>query len=230
MLNNIVLKNVSKEYVGDGVKTKALCDINIEFTKGEFVSIVGTSGSGKSTLLSIIGTLDKQTSGQLFFDNKLITNLALDELSDIRFNNVGFVFQQFNLLPTFTALENVIIPVFNRRSSFNKTERARELLNLVGLGNKVNSFPSQLSGGQQQRVAIARALIANPDWILADEPTGNLDTETGNTIYELLLQLNQKKNCGVIFVTHDPKLAERAGRVIEMKDGYVISDRAGTNI
>ncbi|MEH7353495.1 ABC transporter ATP-binding protein [Neobacillus drentensis] len=226
-MQHIALKNVSKEYIGDGVKTRALCDINIEFAKGEFISIMGPSGSGKSTLLSIIGTLDKQTSGQVFFDNKAITNLKLDDLADIRFNNIGFVFQQFHLLPTLTALENVMIPLFNRKVSFDKSERAKELLMLVGLIDKVNAFPSQLSGGQQQRVAIARALIADPDWILADEPTGNLDTEAGKNIFELLMELNISKKCGVILVTHDPLLAERTGRVIEMKDGYVIKNRKG---
>lgn len=227
-MSNVVLKNVSKDYIGDGVKTKALTDITMEFTKGEFVAIMGPSGSGKSTLLSIIGTLDKQTNGEVFFDNKLLSDIKVDDLADIRFNNIGFVFQQFHLLPTLTALENVMIPLFNRKITFDKNERANELLNLVGLGDKLNSFPSQLSGGQQQRVAIARALIAEPDWILADEPTGNLDTETGNTIFELLQQLNKTKKCGVILVTHDHILAEKAGRVIEMKDGIVIKDREGT--
>ncbi|MCM3690713.1 ABC transporter ATP-binding protein [Neobacillus niacini] len=230
MLESIKLKNVSKDYKGDGVKTRALCDISLEFFKGEFVSIMGQSGSGKSTLLSLIGTLDKPTSGQISFDSSLITNFKGDDLADIRFNNFGFVFQQFHLLPMLTALENVMIPLFNRKISFHKQDRAKELLNLVGLDDKINSFPSQLSGGQQQRVAIARALVANPDWILADEPTGNLDTETGNTIFELLVKLNKEKKCGIILVTHDKNLAEKANKVIEMKDGYVISERVGTVI
>ncbi|WML42060.1 ABC transporter ATP-binding protein [Neobacillus sp. OS1-2] len=230
MLKNISLNKVSKDYHGDGVETKALCDITISFEKGEFISIMGPSGSGKSTLLSIIGTLDNPSNGQVLFDNYLISNLRSDDLADIRFKDIGFVFQQFHLLPTLTALENVLIPLFKRKISFNKMDRAKELLNHVGLGDKINSFPSQLSGGQQQRVAIARALIADPDWILADEPTGNLDTETGNKIFELLLHLNKTKKCGVILVTHDPMLAERTGRVIEMKDGYVIKDREGCNI
>jgi ABC-type lipoprotein export system ATPase subunit len=229
-MDHISLKNVSKEYIGEGVKTSALSEITIEFTKGEFISIMGPSGSGKSTLLSIIGTLDKQTSGQVFFDDKLLTNLKSDDLADIRFNNIGFVFQQFHLLPTLTALENVMIPMFNRKVSFDKTERAKELLTSVGLTDKESSFPSQLSGGQQQRVAIARALIADPDWILADEPTGNLDTETGNTIFDLLLDLNKTKKCGVIVVTHDPNLAKRAGRVIKMKDGFIVNEREGCTL
>ncbi|MFJ7936352.1 ABC transporter ATP-binding protein [Sporosarcina sp. NPDC096371] len=229
-MEHIKVENVSKHYKGDGVETRALSDVNVKFTKGEFVSIMGPSGSGKSTLLSIIGTLDQQTSGQLYFDEKLINNLGLDDLADIRFNNIGFVFQQFHLLPTLTALENVLIPLFNRTIHFDKKERAIELLNLVGLADKLNSFPSQLSGGQQQRVAIARALIAQPDWILADEPTGNLDTETGNIIFELLQQLNREKKCGVIFVTHDPLLAEKASRVIEMKDGSIKKDREGRTV
>ncbi|WP_399629430.1 ABC transporter ATP-binding protein [Sporosarcina sp. SG10008] len=229
-MEHITVENVSKHYKGDGVETRALSDVNVKFTKGEFVSIMGPSGSGKSTLLSIMGTLDQQTSGQLYFEDKLINGLSLDELADIRFNNIGFVFQQFHLLPTLTALENVLIPLFNRTIHFNKKERAIELLNLVGLADKLNSFPSQLSGGQQQRVAIARALIADPDWILADEPTGNLDTQTGNTIFELLQQLNRDGKCGVIFVTHDPLLAEKAERIIEMKDGSIIKVRAGRTV
>ncbi|ETI70792.1 ABC transporter ATP-binding protein [Neobacillus vireti] len=229
-MEHIALKSVSKDYIGEGVTTSALHDITIDFTKGEVVSIMGSSGSGKSTLLSIIGTLDKPTSGEVYFDSKPISKLKLDDLADIRFTNIGFVFQQFHLLPSLTALENVIIPLFNRKISFNKTERAKELLDLVGLEDKLNAFPSQLSGGQQQRVAIARALIAEPEWILADEPTGNLDTETGNSIFSLLLQLNKTKNCGVIVVTHDTVLAEKAGRVIEMKDGSLIRDRRGCPI
>ncbi len=229
-MEHIKVENISKHYKGDGVENKALYNVSIKFHKEEFVSIMGPSGSGKSTLLSIIGTLDQQTSGQLYFDEKLINNLDLDDLADIRFNNIGFVFQQFHLLQTLTALENVLIPLFNRTIHFNKKERAIELLNLVGLGDKLNSFPSQLSGGEQQRVAIARALIADPDWILADEPTGNLDTQTGNTIFELLQQLNREKKCGVIFVTHDPLLAEKAGRVIEMKDGSIVKDREGRTV
>ncbi|QFF98997.1 ABC transporter ATP-binding protein [Psychrobacillus glaciei] len=229
-MKHIKVEKVSKHYKGDGVETRALSDVDVKFTKGEFVSIMGPSGSGKSTLLSIVGTLDQQTSGKLYFDEKLINNLGLDDLADIRFNNIGFVFQQFQLLQTLTALENVLIPLFNRTIHFNKKERAIELLNLVGLSDKLNSFPSQLSGGQQQRVAIARALIAHPDWILADEPTGNLDTQTGNTIFELLQQLNREKKCGVIFVTHDPLLAEKASRVIEMKDGSIIKDREGRSV
>jgi len=229
-MEHIKVENVSKHYKGDGVETRALSNVSIEFTKGEFVSIMGPSGSGKSTLLSIMGTLDQQTSGQLYFEDKLINGLGLDELADIRFKSIGFVFQQFHLLPTLTALENVLIPLFNRTIHFNKKERAIELLNLVGLADKLNSFPSQLSGGQQQRVAIARALIADPDWILADEPTGNLDTQTGNTIFELLQQLNRDGKCGVIFVTHDPLLAEKAERIIEMKDGSIIKVRAGRTV
>lgn len=227
MLNNIVLKNISKDYIGDEFKTTALCNINLEFSKGEFVAIMGQSGSGKSTLLSIIGTLDKQTSGSIFFDEHLTNNFNINDLADIRFNNFGFIFQQFHLLPTLTTLENVMIPLFNRKFSFDKDKRARELLKRVGLEDKMNLFPSQLSGGQQQRIAIARAFIAEPDWILADEPTGNLDTKTGNNIFELLQTFNTTKQCGIILVTHDPILAERADRVIELKDGYIIKERKG---
>jgi len=140
------------------------------------------------------------------------------------YEHIGFVFQQFHLLPTLTALENVMSPLFARKVSYNKAERAKEVLVNVGLADKLNALPSQLSGGQQQRVAISRALVHEPDWLLADEPTGNLDTETGETIFELMQEMNRKKGCGVIFVTHDSKLAEKADRVIEMQDGEVAGD------
>lgn len=227
---NIECIDVGKSYLGDGIKTNAVKNINLKFTKGEFISIVGPSGSGKSTLLSLLGTLDFPTSGKILYDGEEIVKKSKKTISDFRFEHIGFIFQQFHLLPTLTALENVLSPLFARKVSYNKIERAKEVLAQVGLSDKANSLPSQLSGGQQQRIAIARAIVHKPDWLLADEPTGNLDSETGDTIFELIQQLNQQEGCGVFFVTHDPKLATKANRTITMKDGIVISDKTGERI
>ena len=224
MNSSISIQSITKEFKGDGIKTLALDYVSVEFQEGEFVSIVGTSGSGKSTLLSIVGTLDSPTGGKLLFNGEDTKHLSQKQLADFRFNHIGFIFQQFHLLPTLTALENVMSPLFARKVSYNKKQRAEEVLSKVGLSDKLNSLPSQLSGGQQQRVAIARALIHEPKWLLADEPTGNLDTENSEFIFDLLSSLNQEKGCGVIFVTHDPVLARKAGRIIEMKDGRILSD------
>jgi len=181
-------------------------------------------------LRSLLGTLDSPTSGKILYDGEEIMKKSKKMISDFRFENIGFIFQQFHLLPTLTALENVLSPLFSRKVSYNKVERAREVLEQVGLADKENSLPSQLSGGQQQRIAIARAIVHKPDWLLADEPTGNLDSETGDRIFELMKQLNEQEGCGVFFVTHDPKLAAKADRIITMKDGSVLSDRKGESI
>lgn len=218
-------KQMGKSFSGDGVETHALQDIDVTLEAGDFISIIGPSGSGKSTLLSLIGTLDRPTSGELHYDGKPINKLNSKELSDFRFENIGFTFQQFHLIPTLTALENVMAPLFDRKVPYDKKERAEQLLAQVGLADKAGSLPSQLSGGQQQRVAVARALVHEPKWLLADEPTGNLDTDTGEIIFNLLRSLNEEKGCGVLFVTHDPALAERANRTIEMRDGVIIEDR-----
>lgn len=218
-------KQMGKSFSGDGVETHALQDIEVTLEASDFISIIGPSGSGKSTLLSLIGTLDRPTSGELHYDGKPINKLNSKELSDFRFENIGFIFQQFHLIPTLTALENVMAPLFGRKVPYDKKERAEQLLAQVGLADKAGSLPSQLSGGQQQRVAVARALVHEPKWLLADEPTGNLDTDTGEIIFNLLRSLNEEKGCGVLFVTHDPALAERANRTIEMRDGVIIEDR-----
>lgn len=219
--------DLEKTYSGDGVKTHAVRNVNLTFKKGEFTAIVGPSGSGKTTLLSLMGTLDRASSGQILYDDKEAMRMKKKNIADFRFQHIGFIFQQFHLLPTLTALENVLSPLFARKVSYNKKQRAKEILEQVGLSDKMYSLPSQLSGGQQQRVAIARAMVHQPDWLLADEPTGNLDTETGNKVMELIQSLNQSNGCGVLMVTHDPDLAAQADRIIEMKDGVVISDRAG---
>ncbi|MFI8685740.1 ABC transporter ATP-binding protein [Rossellomorea sp. NPDC077527] len=227
---SITCQSLSKEFIGDGIRTRALDNVNVKFQKGEFVSIVGTSGSGKSTLLSLLGTLDAPSAGSILFEGEDVKSLKPNQLADFRFENIGFIFQQFHLLPTLTSLENVMAPLFSRRVSYNKKQKAEEVLEKVGLKDKWNSLPSQLSGGQQQRVAIARAIIHEPHWLLADEPTGNLDSETGEMVFDLLLSLNKEKGCGVIFVTHDPVLANKAGRIIEMKDGCILSDKVGSFI
>ncbi|WP_214801698.1 MULTISPECIES: ABC transporter ATP-binding protein [unclassified Exiguobacterium] len=224
MKDTFQCQDIGKSFSGDGIETKALDAVNLTLDAGDFISIIGPSGSGKSTLLSLIGTLDRPTTGQLLYGDQPINQLKSKELSDFRFENVGFIFQQFHLIPTLTALENVMAPLFGRKVSYDKKERALALLDQVGLAEKASSLPSQLSGGQQQRVAVARALVHEPKWLLADEPTGNLDTETGEIIFQLLKRLNAEKGCGVLFVTHDPELADRANRKIEMKDGLVIAD------
>ncbi|WP_393964960.1 ABC transporter ATP-binding protein [Exiguobacterium sp. S22-S28] len=214
-------KNINKFFSSDGINQKALIDINLIANDGEFISIIGPSGSGKSTLLSILGTLDSPSTGSLIFKDKHLKDLTSRELSDFRFENIGFIFQQFHLIPTLTTLENVMAPLFGRKVDYDKKERALSLIRKVGLNGKENALPSQLSGGQQQRVAVARALVHEPKWLLADEPTGNLDTENGEIIFDLLYQLNKEKKCGVLFVTHDPLLANRADKKIEMKDGEI---------
>ncbi|WP_243387467.1 ABC transporter ATP-binding protein [Bacillus kexueae] len=220
------LNEVWKVFEGDGIKTTAIKNVNLTLEPGDFVSIVGPSGSGKSTLLSLIGTLDTPTSGEILYGGKKVSEYSANKLADFRFEEIGFIFQQFHLIPTLTALENVMSPLLGRKVPYNKKERAIEMLEQVGLHNKLDALPSQLSGGQQQRVAIARALVHEPKWLLADEPTGNLDSETGESIFSLLTTLNKEKNCGVIFVTHDQKLADRARMQIKMKDGEMVSAHA----
>ena len=230
MVKEIICTNISKTYIGDGVTTHAVKNIHLSFKKGEFTSIIGPSGSGKSTLLSLIGTLDKPSEGQILYDNKDIMKQSKRKIADFRFEEIGFIFQQFHLLPTLTALENVLTPLFGRKVNYSKQERAKEVLEQVGLIDKLNALPSQLSGGQQQRVAIARAIVHKPSWLLADEPTGNLDTETGNKIFELLKQLNEEEGCSVLYVTHDPTLAQKANRIISMQDGIILTDKEGVTL
>jgi ABC-type lipoprotein export system ATPase subunit len=223
VVQSIELIDVKKTYVGDGIETHAVHQVSLKFQKGQFASIIGPSGSGKSTLLSMIGSLDFPTSGDISYDDVRLSKMNGNVLSDFRFQNLGFVFQQFHLLPTLTAIENVMAPVFPRRVRFNKTQRAEELLEKVGLAHRRNALPSQLSGGEQQRVAIARALINQPDWLLADEPTGNLDTDNGAKVFELLRTLNQE-GCGIVLITHDDALAAKTDRIVRMKDGVVVGD------
>lgn len=227
MVTTITCHQLEKIFEGDGAKTYALKSTSLTFEKDDFIAIIGPSGSGKSTLLSLIGTLDQPSSGTIQYDGEEIANKSKNALADFRFEEIGFIFQQFHLLPTLTVLENVLITFYGRKVSYDKLARAKEVLTQVGLQDKFHALPSQLSGGQQQRVAIARAIVHQPSWLLADEPTGNLDSETGETIFQLLIALHEQHQVGIIYVTHDPKLAARAKRIITMKDGAIIDDTQG---
>lgn len=220
----IVLKNIFKEYKLDGEIFSALTDINLEIQRGEFTSIVGPSGCGKSTLMHIIGLLDTPTRGDITVENNRISDLTDNELSKLRNEYIGFVFQQFNLINKLTVIENVLLPtIYSRRNlDFDPKKRAYELLERFAIGFKANSFPNKLSGGQQQRVAIARALINKPKLILADEPTGNLDSKTGKKILDLLKALNSGDKITIVLVTHDSKIAQITRRKIKMLDGEII--------
>lgn len=207
----------------DEIIFSALKNIDLEIKQGEFTSIIGPSGSGKSTLMHIIGLLDQPTSGSIFIEGKDVSKLNDDELSSLRNMFVGFVFQQFNLINKLTVLENILIPTIYTRSvlPYDPVEKARYLLKRFGLETKEKSFPNKISGGQQQRVAIARALIMNPQLILADEPTGNLDTKSGAEILKLLHELHDNEKITVVIVTHNPNIAEHTKRKIEIRDGEI---------
>lgn len=220
----ISMRDIRKIYDTGKVKVEALKGVDIEIHAGELVAIVGPSGSGKSTLMNLIGCLDTPSSGQYLLAGESVAGVTLDQLADIRNRRVGFVFQNFNLLPHITAAENVEMPMlFGGVPSRERRQRAADLLTRVGLGDRTDHKPTELSGGQMQRVAIARSLAMNPDIILADEPTGNLDTSSGSDIMSLFSDLWQQGRTLVI-ITHDPALAKRASRVIEIRDGLVVSD------
>ena len=220
----IHVSEVTKVLPMGKVKVHALRGVDMNIYAGEMVSVIGPSGSGKSTLLGLIGGLDTPTSGVIEIDGIDITRMNEDQLTEIRNEKIGFIFQFFNLIPTLTALENVALPIqFARKPKFNPEKRARELLELLGLGDRVRHRPSELSGGQQQRVAIARALANNPPILLADEPTGNLDTESGKVVLEALKQIQQESDTTVVIVTHDTHLASFSDRTITLVDGEIIS-------
>jgi ABC-type lipoprotein export system ATPase subunit len=221
----ILLKDISKRYqIDNEIFFDALKKINLEIREKEFVSIIGPSGSGKSTLMHIIGLLDRPTSGKVYIKNNDISRLDDDRLSKLRSRFVGFVFQQFNLINRLTVLENILLPTIYCREQldYDPEKKALELIKKFNIDGKENSYPNKLSGGQQQRVAIARALIMDPDLILADEPTGNLDTKNGEIVLQLLTELNRKEKKTVLIVTHDPNIADRTDRVIKIKDGELI--------
>ena len=219
----LVARNLSKEYRSGDNRLTVLRDVNFAIPQGAFVAIVGPSGSGKTTLLGLLAGLDTPSTGQVILDESDMTAMDEDQRARLRGQKVGFVFQSFQLIATLTALENVQVPLELRGES-GAGDRARELLTRVGLGDRLDHFPTQLSGGEQQRVAIARAFANSPRILFADEPTGNLDSDTGSRIVELLESLNRESRTTIILVTHDHTLAGRAQRIIRLSDGRVISD------
>lgn len=225
MDNVLELKKINKVY-GEKIKTQVLFDIDLNFEKSSFNSIIGQSGSGKSTLMNIMGTLDKATSGQVFIDGKDTSSLNKDKLAQLRNETIGFIFQFHYLLPEFSVLENVLMPHRIKYGRVDKEtiERAKYLIDMVELSKVKNNLSTDISGGQQQRAAIARALINNPAIILGDEPTGNLDSETTETIYNLLRKINEEFKSTFIIITHDKKVAEKGDRIIELTDGKIFTD------
>lgn len=225
MDNILELKNITKFY-GDKIKTQVLFGLDLSFERGSFNSIIGQSGSGKSTLLNILGTLDRPTDGDIIINGKNTKSLNANALSQLRNENLGFIFQFHYLLPEFTALENILMPVRIQGKKIDKEvmARAEELIELVGLTKVKNNLATQMSGGQQQRTAIARALMNQAAIILADEPTGNLDSDTTEQIYDLMRMINKKYQTTFIIITHDQSVAEKTDRIIEIKDGRILMD------
>ena len=217
-------EHIKKYYVMGDVEVRALNDITLDIYKGELAAIMGPSGSGKSTLMNILGCLDRPTSGIYKLGGELVSEMNDSQLADVRNRKIGFVFQSFNLLPRSTALENVLLPTLYSKNKANAKQRAINALEMVGLGSRVNHKPKEMSGGQQQRVAIARALINDPEIIMADEPTGNLDSKSGKEIMELLIRLNKEQGKTIILVTHDPKIGKQVPRVISVFDGMLGSE------
>ena len=222
----IATKDLTKIYQMGEIEVHALCGVSVDVFKGEVISIMGPSGSGKTTLMNILGCLDRPTSGEYLLDGQLVSKMKDDDLAIIRNQKVGFVFQSFNLLPRSTALANVELPLRYAGKSSGRKARAREMLEAVGLGDRVNHRPTELSGGEQQRVAIARALVNDPAILMADEPTGNLDSKSGREIMDLILALNQDFGTTIIIVTHDPEIAEDTQRVVRLYDGLIAEEGA----
>ena len=221
----IKVENLRKVYKVGGEKVVALDNISLDIEKGEFCCIVGTSGSGKSTLLNMLAGLEKPTKGKVKINGQLVSKMTEKELAIFRQNNIGFIFQSYNLLPTLTALENVAFPlVFRGVDKKLRNKKAKKILEDMGLGDRLNHKPGEMSGGQQQRVGIARAFVGRPNVIFADEPTGNLDSATTEQVMNMLIDISRKNNITFVMVTHDPELARMAPRVITLKDGRVISD------
>jgi len=222
----IELNDIYKTYHLGEMDVPVLKGVSMEVGRGELVALMGASGSGKSTLMNILGCLDRPTSGEYWLDEQLVSNLSRNELAHIRNQKIGFVFQSFNLLPRTSALENVMMPLtYSARAVSDREARRRAiaLLERVGLGDRVHHHPSQLSGGQQQRVAIARALVNDPPLLFADEPTGNLDSHTSEEVLAMFQKLNREEGITIILVTHDPEVAEHAGRTIRIRDGRIES-------
>lgn len=224
-MNVIETTHLFKTYKQGDIEVKALNDVSVDFQKGEFTAIVGPSGSGKTTFLNSIGGLDTPTAGKVVINNTDITQLKSNKLIDFRLRNIGFVFQAYNLIPVLTAKENVeFIMLMQGDNAAKRKNRSLELLNAVGLSEQINRRPGQLSGGQQQRVAVARALASKPQFVLADEPTANLDSTSTSNLLDIMYRLNQEENMTFIFSTHDQRVIDRAKRIITLEDGKVISD------
>lgn len=221
----IELRHLGKTYQSGDVTTDALSDINFTINRGEFISIMGPSGSGKSTLMHILGLLDRPTSGQYLFNHHNIVELSDDQLAALRNHNIGFVFQAFNLLARTSVLDNVKLPLLYSKDREQMDKRAKAVLESVGLGHRLHYFTNQISGGEKQRVAIARALVNDPEVIFADEPTGNLDSKSGNQVMQILQELNRQGKT-IILVTHETFTAEHAQRIIRIRDGQLVGDES----
>ncbi|MFO0773629.1 MAG: ABC transporter ATP-binding protein [Nitrospiraceae bacterium] len=220
----IRVENLTKSFPMNGRELTVLRNVSLDIARGEFIAIVGASGAGKSTLMHILGTLEKPTSGSVHFDGQDIFRMSEQAQADFRNRRIGFVFQFHHLLPEFTALENACLPaIIQGRPRPEIEAEATELLTEVGLKERLHHKPGELSGGEQQRVAVARALMQKPDLVLADEPTGNLDTHTGDDVFGLMRHLNRSRRTTFIIVTHNPKLSEQAGRILEMQDGRIVN-------
>jgi putative ABC transport system ATP-binding protein len=223
----ISIKNLVKTYVVGEVEVRALRGVSLDVKRGEFVAVTGPSGSGKSTLMHILGCLDRPTSGQYILDGQDVSKMSKDQLAEVRNQKIGFVFQGFNLLSRTTALDNVELPLLYRGGKMRSSERHKlgmDALSAVGLGQRADHHPNQLSGGQQQRVAIARALITTPSILLADEPTGNLDTRTSIEVMGIFQRLNMERGITVLLITHEHDIAEYGSRIISCRDGHIVSD------
>ena len=227
----IAVSNLTKVYQMGDVEVRALRGVSLLVTAGDFVTVIGPSGSGKSTFMHILGCLDRPTSGQYILDNQDVSTLSRDELAEVRNQRIGFVFQGFNLLARTSALDNVELPLLYRSGirAAERHQRARQMLETVGLGDRMDHHPNQLSGGQQQRVAIARSLINQPSIVLADEPTGNLDSRTSIEIMDIFQRLNRESGITVILITHEHEIAEYGSRIIRFRDGKVVSDQLNSN-
>lgn len=224
-MKTIEVKNLSKIYRQDHIEVPAVNNVSISFEKGEFTALVGPSGSGKTTMLNLLGGLDQPTSGEVIVDGVRIDNLKSGQLTNFRLNNIGFVFQSYNLIPVLTAMENTeFIMSLLKWTKDKREQRATNLLKAVGLADKLKSRPSQMSGGQQQRVAVARALASRPKFILADEPTANLDSKSTENLLDIMEQLNREEDITFIFSTHDQRVINKARRVVVLEDGQVVSD------
>ncbi len=225
-MNIIETRNLVKVYKDQAAEVFAVNDVSVSFSEGEFTAIVGPSGSGKTTLLNLIGGLDKPTGGSVFIGGKDIAALKPSELVNFRLHNIGFIFQSYNLIPVLTARENVsFVMDLQNRPERETAQRAIELLNEVGLGDRIDARPAKLSGGQQQRVAVARALASRPAFILADEPTANLDSKSAENLLEIMERMNKQENVTFIFSTHDPRIMAKARRIITLEDGKMVNSR-----